>query len=167
MLKWCALFMLAIFSQLSAEMIGKVEYQFPESAKDWKQADELKNEESQTFIYIPANQKKEETKEYFTAHTNNLPVGDLPRDEQVIVGMLQPQFPEERVHAKILKANPNAVTYEWWAEKAGKEQTHGWFRFIKTEKGLVLLGYQTQNVDAIEKARKDWLPQIDNAKEVK
>lgn len=161
-IRWICLILLA-FSPLTAEMIGNVQYHLPAAAQNWKVVNELKNEKSTTIIYIPSDKNKASAMEFFSAHTNTLP---LNTDGSSLKTALSMQFPNTDLKVNILSKDASSVLYEWSASYKGQEVIHGWMRGFGSDKGTVLLGYYTELAFNVDQARKNWLPILEQAKQV-
>lgn len=148
---------------LVAEKIGPVEYQLPpQVAGQWEIGNKLENEKSVTVIYIPKGTSRQSTKEFFGVNANRYP-SDLDNTLSFKASLAK-QYPHMQVDVDILERGKDNLLYEWVAKEQGKEKIHGLGRVFSIGGGTVVLGYQTENIADVARARLDWLPTLKQAK---
>lgn len=150
---------------LSAETIGKVQYELPNQGKGWKKANELKGDgkiKSFTIIYIPENEDLSNAHESFGAHVDS--ISSTPPDKKTIEKTIKKQFPNQQVKVNILESAPQSVLYESILSEEGKERIHGWTRLFSNSEGTILLIYQTDQIDQVNNLRPIWVKTLMNAK---
>jgi hypothetical protein len=153
---------------LFAETIANVEYHLPEQAKSWKIGNELQSNsdiKSTTIIYVPESISNDDPKQFFGAHSNNLPLGEINR--QSLRKLLQLQYPDQHVDVSILETATHSVLFEFSVKEKGNEKIHGWTRAFSTEEGSVMLSYQTEQVHNTDKLGSMWLEALKDAKFMK
>ncbi len=154
---------------LIGETIGTVNYTIPESAKEWKVANEMKNPESTTIVYLPSDNSQNEKKQVFTVHSNTF-ASDTTDNKAIAEGLiktLELYYPGKKVQGTIVEKEANSILFEWAVEEEGKEILHGWYRMFGSNNGTVLLGYQTGDIPGLEKERANWLPALKGATDTK
>lgn len=72
-------------------------------------------------------------------------------------------FPAD-VHTKILERSSNSMLFEWWIDKESPHAQHEWFKLFQTPYSLFILRYTTKQMDDVEKVRKTWEKNLQNAK---
>ena len=160
-----------IVSPLSAEVIGNVEYHLPNQGQDWKIATELqgsKNGDSTTIVYIPEKESKQNAKEFFAVHTNDLPTNLLDKESlEKALEKAQFKFLDAKVQVKpIVIAGPSAF-YEYTINQGNQEKARGWLRVLSSPEKTVMLTYQTEQIDKIDQVRPTWMHILQSAKPVK
>lgn len=145
---------------LSAETIGFVEYQLPESG--WKVFNKIENDQGTTIVYEENNSSSEMPKATFAVNYNKRPTSS--KDFAAVEASMRKQFPNNQLDFQVLEQNEHSFLYEWSLKDQATELAHGWGRGISTDKGTVVLGYQLIDTTDVAKARETWLPIIKNAK---
>lgn len=107
--------------------------------------------------------KREEAKEFFAVSTNHF--ASCPDDSEAVKSALVTMFPTMNISLHILERCANGLLYEWVALEDHVEKVHGWGRTFSSEEGTAVLGYQTRNISAVDKARSIWLPVLRTAKQ--
>jgi hypothetical protein len=151
---------LAASLHLSAESIGKITYNLPKSASDWKITDEKQNEHLHTILYTPNGTSQTESSEFFvllsTDQTSSSTKQDLIKKE------IEKNFPGFDVIVNVVKENPNDVLYEWSLSK-GDQKMSGISRGFNTNPGTAVLTYQI--IGSMPDAKHaDWLEALSQAK---
>lgn len=146
---------------LSAETIQNVEYQLPQSAKEWKVSRKIENPKGTTIIYTEKGVKRQEAKEFFGAHANGMQA-DL--NIYTLNAMLSKFYPDLTIESSVVEKTNDGQIFEWSGKEGGQEKIHGWGRIIISKDGTVVLGYQTENTSNIDDVRAKWLPVLKNAK---
>ncbi len=134
----------------------------------WKLKNELKADlkESLTVIYILEGSFEKEPKEFFGAHVNNLP-SDLTNQaslEKELQKGFQVKFPNAQVKMKVLDKTYESELFEYVVNVEGQDKAQGWIRIFSSPKKTVMLTYQTETMDDINKARAIWVETLKNAK---
>jgi hypothetical protein len=161
------LILLSVFMALSlnAEKIGNVEYTLPKDSPEWKVANTLEGKEpanGTTIIYAPGDVTLEEAQETFGVVKVDLASGEIDKDS--IKKMYEMQFPNLTAKVTVLEKDENSLTYEWTLSEGTKEVVHGWTRVFTSPDQTVLLTYQTEKMDDVEKARPLWVKVLREAK---
>lgn len=152
------LFSFFFFSSLSAEIIQNVEYQLPKAAERWVIGNQLENEKGSTIVYTPAGVERQQAKEFFGVNANS-----LPSDSSHIKATLATVYPNMKIDFHIVEKTQDGLIYEWGAQENGVEKVHGFGRMFSSDKGTVLLEYQTEEISTISSARSTWLPVLHEA----
>ncbi|HXF29829.1 MAG TPA: hypothetical protein VN457_08260, partial [Chlamydiales bacterium] len=100
----------SITGSLAAETIGDIEYFLPAEKQNWKVAQKLQDDKSQTIIYLPENSTKDTSPESFAVHINNLPTETI--NEASLEKMLQLRFPQQKINVEMLEESPSSILYE-------------------------------------------------------
>lgn len=146
---------------ISAESIGNVEYTLPQG---WKKVNELnscKTTQSRTLIYVPEKYTREDSLEFFSVHSNDLP--SLALNQSSIEKMLQIQFPNKQVYAKILENSPDSLVYEWAVKDGNHESLKGLTRIFTPHEGVRILSYQTEQASQFDTMNDTWMPILKGA----
>lgn len=154
-------------TSLCAEKIGNVEYELPKQNTEWKVANTLEGDDkakSMTVIYVPAGTTLDDAKETFGAVKVDLGGGEI--DQASIQKMYEMQFPTLKAKVTVLDKSDDSLTYEWSLSDGDKEAVHGWTRIFSTPDQTILLTYQTEKIDEVEKAKPIWLKVLKDAKVV-
>lgn len=138
-------------------------YNLPDLSPNWMVGNKIENEQMTTFIYIPKGTTKKDAKEFFGFNLINN--GGNVHDTSGFKNGLAKMFPKMKIDLWELEKTKNGLLYEWSGKENGNEKIHGWGRAFKTDKGNVVLGYLTENVSDIPRARSTWLPILKEAKE--
>ena len=152
---------------LMGETIGNVDYKIPDSAKEWKVANEMSNPKSSTVVYIPIESVTNGQQQIFTVHSNTLP-SNISDDKIIVDGLLKTleiYYPSMKVDGHIVEKDKDSLLFEWSVADQGKETLHGWYRMFGSNDGTVLLGYQTGNINGLEAERAIWVPALKEAKQ--
>lgn len=154
---------------LFADRIGNVEFHLPLEHRYWILDHQNKGKgngkrESEVRIYRPENFEQTKSEEVFGAVSTDIPFG--PNDLASLEKGIQTNFPKQKVKAHILEQTPHSVFLEWKVldKKTEEEKIHGWTRGFGTKKGTVLLMYQTDQFDTLEKDSPAWIRTLQEAK---
>lgn len=147
---------------LFGEKIGDVEFKLPKNTREWEVGNQLVNGKGTTVLYIPNDASIDNTKELFGVNVNVLPV-DLHDITSLQMGLTK-MFPNMLIDLWLLDITDNSILYEWAAKDNGQEKIHGLGRAFSTKEGTIVLGYHTEKMNEIAKARAIWLPVLKAAR---
>jgi len=152
----CAL----LFSSGYCDMMGDVEYQLPNIAKDWVVANKDDNTNGTTVIYQPKNPKRV-SKEFFGVNNNRFP-SDI-NDQEALKKGITAVIPDMQVDLQVLQKGDNDVFYELSGKQNGKEVIHGWAHVFVTKEGTTLLIYETNDLANLPKIGSAWRQALQTA----
>lgn len=142
------------------QVIGK--YNIPDLSQNWIVGNKIENEKTTTLIYIPKGTTKQTAKEFFGVNISKV-AGNV-NDTSGFKNGLTKMFPNMKIDLWELEKTNDAILYEWTGKENGKEMVHGWGRAFTTNNGNVVLGYLTENIADVPRARSAWLPILKEAK---
>lgn len=163
------LFACLFTASLSAEMIGKVEYQLPKQGQGWKVASRIEGSEklpSTTIIYNPENTTRDTAKEAFAVHVNKrtTDINDKDSFQNGIERGMKLRFQNPKAVVNVLEKTSDSVLYEWSVTDSGQEKIHGWSRVFTSPSDTMLLTFQTEKMDDVKVAGPIWLKTLKEAK---
>lgn len=146
-------------THLSAESIGKITYNLPKSASDWKIIDEKHDDHLHTILYTPNGASQTESREFFVLLSTDQASSSTKQD--LIKKEIEKSFPGFDVTVNVVKENPNDVLYEWSIVK-GEQKMSGISKGFNTNPGTAVLTYQI--IGSMPSAnRADWSESISQA----
>ncbi len=136
---------------LLADTIGEISYEVPAG---WTMRDKMETEEFATYIYVSQKVLQPDVKEQFKVHANDKPSSGGVEAMQEVLAQL---FSGMKVGVTQLESFEDGFIYEWSVANGNEEIIHGWGRTIASEKGTVILDYDTKNVADLSGVREVWL----------
>ncbi|KAF3361667.1 hypothetical protein PHSC3_001790 [Chlamydiales bacterium STE3] len=132
------------------------QYHLPDLSQSWTIGNQVENEKGTTLIYIPQGTTQQTAKEFF-----GLSIGNAKKDIQDTSsfkkGLIQ-MLPKMNIDFWVIEKGTNSILYEWSAKDEEGEKAHGWGRSFNTDEGNVVIGYFTENIHDVNRARSVWLP---------
>lgn len=152
-----------IATNVFADNFSPEQYNLPNFSQSWTVGNKIEHDKGTTLIFFPKGADRQSAKEFFGVNINNK-AGDI-NDTSAFKRGLSQMFPKMQIDLWEIEKNNNSIFYEWSGKANGQEKVHGWGRaFATRDGGSVVLGYLTENVSDIPRARADWVPVLKNAK---
>lgn len=148
------LFVLSLFA--STAIADFKDYNLPNLSPDWTIGNKFENEQISTQIFIPKGFTNQTAKEFFGLNVNKQQknIHDTSSFKQGLSKM----FPHMKIELWELEKAPNTLLYEWTAHENGIEKVHGWGKAMAAKSGSVIIGYFTENMGDVVRAKSVWLP---------
>ena len=138
------------------------DYNLPDLSQSWILGNKVENEKGSTLIYIPKGTTKQNAKEFFGVNVNKMQRN--AHDTSSFKKGLSQMFPKMKIDLWELDKSKDDLYYEWSAKDNGQEKVHGWGRAFASKNGTVVIGYLTENINDITRARNAWLPVLKEAR---
>lgn len=153
---------LLAFGALNAEQIGYVEYELPASDTAWKIANQITNEVCTQCVYFHENKPGEIAEELFGTHWNNFPKATF--DPAAFKQGIQANFQDKKIQVTLVEKSPGSAICEWTASSPDNQLLFfGLVRAFSSDKGNVLLSFQSDQPQKRDTLRPIWLNTLQKA----